>query len=57
MALELPQREQKVNNLHTLKGGTHMMQLINQIRTWFRDENNGVATGIDVLPLAVLPRA
>ena len=57
MALELPQREQKVNNLHTLKGGTHMMQLINQIRTWFRDENNGVATGIDVLPLAFLPRA
>ena len=34
-----------------------MMQLINQIRTWFRDENNGVATDIDVLPLAVLPRA
>lgn len=34
-----------------------MMNLFDQIRAWFRDEDRGLATRIDVSPLAVLPRA
>lgn len=32
------------------------MKFINSIRAWFRDEERGIASLIDVSPLGVLPR-